>query len=222
MGIIMQKKHNFRIYLLLIIIIFLCGIGSAVSATEDHSSVISSHNKTTSPINDEPSLVTVNATVVIPGRPADESDRFHILKGNENFTRRGDECTAFDLKAAEERNVRMAFYRSTGMGNVSYIISDTPLNVTVIPSEFFAMSGSDHPAIMTIRADPALPSGNYSFTLDILGAKGTETYSREFFVNVWHPWELPLLYQQSPLLIALPIFALLALGLFWRVSRRKG
>lgn len=111
---------------------------------------------------------------VIPGLPAVHSDYFQVKND-----------TVFGLASGETRMLMMEFYRGGGISNISYAISDTPLNVTITPSSFIARKGvGAYPANMTVHAGPGVPPGNYTFTLNIPGAQGIDTYSRDFFINV--------------------------------------
>lgn len=219
----MQNKRYIRIGLV-ISLIFFCGIGNAISNPENNTDNLrqsginySSHNQTLSPV-DEPATAS---TLVIPGRPSVESDMFRILNVTANMILQFDECTTFDLDAGDERIVKIVFYRRMHIGTISYTVSNTPLNVTVVPSEFFATNKYEYPAIITVRADSNLSSGNYSFILEAEGAIGTETYSREFFVNVKNAREETVFYQRVSVTIVLLLSSLVIVVLYYRRSKKR-
>lgn len=148
--------------------------------------------------------VSIRGPLIIPGLPAVESDRLTIPEND----------TAFDLHAGESDSIPLEFFRGQGIGNVSYNISDTLLNVTITPADFVAKGGQSYPAQLSVHADRSLTPGNYSFTLDAAGASGIESpYSRVFFVNVTAPAKVP---TQSSLPIAFAVFAVIVAGIFWQ------
>jgi hypothetical protein len=156
--------------------------------------------------------------LVCPGQPGVCSDGLLILNN-----------TVFDLKAGEEQNIIINFYRPNcfydyGEGKVSYEVSDTPLNVTV-PSEFFTTSDhGQYPGIIKVHANPNLAPGNYSFFLTVVGTQGsfTSTPPGLFFVNVKPNGESPFSLQRSPLSIILPVLALVAIIACCRgIQKRK-
>ncbi|WP_424026675.1 hypothetical protein [Methanoregula sp.] len=148
--------------------------------------------------------VSIRGGAFIPGLPAVESDRLTIPEND----------TAFDLQTGESYSIPLEFSRGQGIGNVSYNISDTSLNVTVTPAEFVSRSAQSYPAQLSVHADRSLTPGNYSFTLDAAGASGIESpYSRVFFVNVTAPAEVP---TQSSLPIAFVVFAVIVSGILLR------
>jgi hypothetical protein len=77
------------------------------------------------------------------------------------------ENTALVIKKGKERSVNVSFRHGfTGIEHVSYHISDTPLNVSVLPDSFIANHAvTRYPANLVIYADPALSPGQYNFTL---------------------------------------------------------
>jgi len=135
---------------------------------------------------------------ISPGQGVFESDELKIPIND----------TVIDLHAGDQYLIPVEFHRGSDIGNVSYNISETPLNVTITPSEFIAKSsGQLYPAQLSILADRNLAPGNYSFTLDADGAEGVHSpYSRTFFVNVTAPANMS---TQSPLPIAFAIFAVI-------------
>ncbi len=92
-----------------------------------------------------------------------------------------------DLHGGDQYLIPVELHRGSGIGNVSYNISATPLNVTITPSEFVAKSSG---GILSRTDQYSCRSksctGNYSFTLDADGVEGIRLlpYSRAFFVNV--------------------------------------
>ncbi|MGA2917616.1 hypothetical protein [Methanoregula sp.] len=156
--------------------------------------------------------------LVNPGQPGVCSDRLVFLNN-----------TIFDLKAGEEQDIMIDFYRpycfyDYGTGNVSYTVSDTPLNVTV-PSEFITTPNyRQYPGMIKVHADPNLSPGKYSFSLTVIGTQGSFicTPNSTLFINVTPREGLPLLQQLSPLPILLPVFALVVICVFWRQSYVKG
>jgi hypothetical protein len=154
----------------------------------------------------------IRAPVIIPGLPAVESDRL-IIPAND---------TGFNLHIGDSYDIPVAFSRGQGIGNISYTISATPLNVTIVPPAFTAKHYLRFPAQLSVHADRNLTPGNYSFTLDVVGASGIGSYSRIFFVNVTSP-EIPKgVTQQSLLMIALAVSALVVAGIVWcGVVKRK-
>lgn len=113
--------------------------------------------------------------IIIPGQPAVTSDYFRIM--NE---------TEFSLEPGETREISLEFSRGGGIANISYLLSDTALNVTVTPPWFIARHWipGGYPATLTVHAGDNIAQGNYSFTVNAIGAQGISTYSHEFFVNV--------------------------------------
>jgi hypothetical protein len=177
---------------LVISIIFLCGIGNAAL-------VHCGENGT-----------------ICPGMPSVCSDRLEIKN-----------TTVLDLQAGEEQDIQINFHRrfcfyDYGTGNVSYTLSDTPLNVTV-PSGFTATTASmEYPGVIRIRADPRLPPVNYSFSFYVNGARGTSTFSEIFFVHVKDDRAFPgIPGLQSPLLPGLPFLALVLLVFFYLRDRKN-
>lgn len=152
----------------------------------------------------------IREPLIIPGLSAVESDRL-IIPAND---------TAFSLQAGEEHTVPFEFYRGQGISNISYNLSTTPLNVTVVPQDFVAKQDQKYPAHLIVHADRSLAPGNYSFTLEAIGAEGIRSpYSQEFFVNVTAPEKAP---TQSPLPVAFAVFAISAAGIFrMRLVRRE-
>jgi len=140
---------------------------------------------------------------ISPGQGVFESDELKIPVND----------TAIDLHAGDQYRIPVEFHRGSGIGNVSYNIPETPLNVTITPSEFVAKRSYQwYPAEIRIQADRNLAPGNYSFTLDADGAEGMHSpYSRTFFVNVTAPENTP---TQSPLPIAFAILAVIVAGIF--------
>jgi hypothetical protein len=113
--------------------------------------------------------------IIIPGQPAVTSDYFNIM--NE---------TKFSLEPGETREIFLEFSRGGGIANISYLVSNTPLTVSVTPPRFIARHRipGGYPATMAVHAGDDIPQGNYSFTVNAIGAQGISTYSHEFFVNV--------------------------------------
>jgi hypothetical protein len=145
------------------------GSGSIVSSTMFHINV--SFEDNASRLCDDSISVW---TVIPPGLPAVTSDYFQV--GND---------TSFRLAPGETREILIEFYRGGGIGNISYILSETPLTITIDPPSFIARHGiGNYPATLTVHADPALATGDYPFTLDIHGAQGIRTFSQGFLVNV--------------------------------------
>jgi hypothetical protein len=154
--------------------------------------------------------VSIRAPLIIPGLPAAESDRL-IIPIND---------TAFDLQTGESYSIPVEFSRGQGIGTVSYNLSDTPLNVTIIPAEFVARDGQSYPAQLSVHADRSLTPGNYSFTLDAVGASGIESpYSRVFFINVTAPANVP---TRSSFPVAFAVLAVIAAGIFWQGVVKRG
>ena len=154
--------------------------------------------------------VAIRAGGFIPGLPAVETDHLAIPEND----------TVFDLPDGGTYSIPVEFSRGQAIGVVSYNLSDTPLNVTIDPVEFVAKAGQSYPAQLNVRADRNLTPGNYSFTLDAVGADGIESpYSREFFINVTAPEKVP---TQSPLPIAFAIFAVIAGGIAGRCVAKRG
>jgi hypothetical protein len=144
----------------------------------------------------------IREPLIIPGLSAVESDRL-IIPAND---------TAFTLQASESNTVPFEFYRGQGISNISYNLSTTPLNVTVVPQDFVAKQDQKYPAHLIVHADRSLAPGNYSFTLEAIGADGIRSpYLQEFFVNVTAPEKVP---TQSPLPVMFVIFAIGAAGIF--------
>ena len=135
---------------------------------------------------------------ISPGQGVFESDELKIPIND----------TVIDLHGGDQYLIPVELHRGSGIGNVSYNISATPLNVTITPSEFVAKSsGQLYPAQISIHADRNLAPGNYSFTLDADGVEGIHSpYSRAFFVNVTAPENTP---TQSPLPIAFAVLAVI-------------
>jgi hypothetical protein len=147
---------------------------------------------------------------ISPGQGVFESDELKIPVNN----------TVIDLHAGNQHLIPVEFHRGSGIGNVSYHISETPLNVTMTPPEFIAKSSDQwYPAQLSIQADRNLTPGNYSFTLDADGAEGMHSpYSRTFFVNVTTPEKAP---TQSPLPVAFAVVSIIvAAGLPGSWGRR--
>ena len=149
---------------------------------------------------------------ISPGQGVFESDELKIPVND----------TVIDLHAGDQYLVPVEFHRGSGIGNISYNLSETPLNVTITPSEFVAKSGGQgYPAQLSMQADRDLAPGNYSFTLDAEGAEGIHSpYSQEFFVNVTAPEKVP---TQSSLPIDLPLIAAgvsLTICALMRIRRR--
>jgi len=112
---------------------------------------------------------------LIPGLPAVTSDFLSVM--NE---------TVFSLEPGGTREISLEFSRGGGIANISYLLSDTPLSVSVTPSRFIArhqVPGA-YPAILTVHAGNNLAQGNYSFTLDAIGTQGISSYSHTFNVHV--------------------------------------
>ena len=123
--------------------------------------------------------------IICPGQPSVCSDLLEIKN-----------ATVFNLKTYEEQDIQINFHRrfcfyDYGTGNVSYGISDTPLNVTAPPGFIATTASMDYPGVIRIRADSRLPSANYSFSFYVNGAKGTSTFLQNlldvyFFTS--SPW----------------------------------
>jgi hypothetical protein len=143
----------------------------------------------------------------IPGLGLIESDRLEFPIND----------TAIDLHAGDNYFIPVTFYRGKGIGNVSYNISDTSLNVTISPSEFVARRNQNYPAQLSVHADRNLKPGNYSFTLDVDGAD-MYSYPPVFFVNVTAPADVP---TQSSIPTALAIFVVIGVGIVWCGQKRK-
>jgi len=135
---------------------------------------------------------------ISPGQGVFESDELKIPRND----------TAIDLHAGDRHLIPVEFHRGSGIDNVSYTVSETPLNVTITPSEFVAKSSDQwYPALLSIHADRNLAPGNYSFALDADGAQGMHSpYSRTFFVNVTAPENTP---TQSPLPSAFAVLSVI-------------
>jgi hypothetical protein len=156
--------------------------------------------------------MSIRNNVIIPGLPAIESDRLIIPANN----------TAVTLQAGDSYIIPFEFSRGQGIGNISYNLSQTSLNVTIVPSEFVARVGQTYPAQLSVHADRNLAPGNYSFTLDAVGASGIESpYSRVFFVNVTAPKVPANFPTQSSLPTAFAILAVIVAGLAWRGMVKK-
>jgi hypothetical protein len=153
---------------------------------------------------------------ICPGLPGVYSDRLDIHNS-----------TVFCLKAGEEQDIVFTFYRYPymGTGNISYTVSETPLNVTV-PAEFVTTRDNYiYPGMIKVHADPSLSPGNYSFSLNVIGTRGSfsSTPPGLFFVNVTPREKTPVLQMQSSLPIVLPVLAIVVLGIFyWGIRGKRG
>ena len=84
------------------------------------------------------------------------------------FDRMTIENQTLTMKRGERQNVKVTFMHGfTGIEEVTYGVSDTPLNVTVAPSSFIASKGEPvpYPAALVISADHAIRPGLYNFSL---------------------------------------------------------
>jgi hypothetical protein len=109
---------------------------------------------------------------ITPGLPGTHSD-FLEIEQSRLALNPGD--TIYD-------NIR--FNRGQGIGAISYEIQDTPLNVTIAPSEFIANKvASPYPSVITIHADHDLPTGIYPLYLNAVGGTGV-TFTKKLLIPV--------------------------------------
>lgn len=101
-----------------------------------------------------------------PGYSTGASDYFHIEK------------SSIEMNPGETVLLNMSFHRGlNGFGKISYVVSKTPLNVTVAPVTFLAnLLSNPYPGVMKIHADRNLSSGTYPFYLKIDGGEGQFLY----------------------------------------------
>jgi hypothetical protein len=84
------------------------------------------------------------------------------------FDRMNVENQTITMKGGERQNVNVTFMHGwTGIEDVTYRVSDPPLNITVIPASFVASKGGKmpYPATLVISADPSISPGLYNFSL---------------------------------------------------------
>jgi hypothetical protein len=111
-------------------------------------------------------LVLNTPSMEWPGYPIVESDHFNI----ENST--------LEMNPGETRLLNMSFKRGpNGFCQISYVLSKTPLNVTVNPVTFLVnRANNPYPGVMWVHADKNLPPGTYLFYLKIVGGEGQYLY----------------------------------------------
>ena len=82
-----------------------------------------------------------------------------------------DNCSIV-VKRGETRTFNASFMEDGrgGIGNCSLIPSTTPLNVTIIPSEYIEKHFLEFPSVVSITADPSLAQGYYPIDITINGA----------------------------------------------------
>jgi hypothetical protein len=109
---------------------------------------------------------------IAPGLPGTNSDYLEIENDMPSLNP-GD--TIYD---------NISFNRGQGIGAISYEIQDTPLNVTIAPSEFIANKvASPYPSVITIHADHDLPTGIYPLYLHAVGGTGV-TFKKKLLITV--------------------------------------
>lgn len=96
--------------------------------------------------------------IVVPGMGILSQARIEI----ENQT--------FSLKRGGSRQVNVTFHHGiSGMEQVTYSISDSPLNITITPRTFISTKKvtGGFPAILSVSAASSVPPGRYQFHLNI-------------------------------------------------------
>jgi hypothetical protein len=75
------------------------------------------------------------------------------------------------IKRGETSNINITFQHDplAGIREISYISSQTPLNVTINPSGFISKHFLEFPSVVTITSNPSLVSGMYPFGITIDG-----------------------------------------------------
>jgi hypothetical protein len=84
------------------------------------------------------------------------------------FDRMNAEKQTLTMKRGERQTVNVTFIHGwTGIEEVTYRVSETPLNVTMVPASFVASKGGTNPyqTTLVILADPTVSPGLYHFTL---------------------------------------------------------
>jgi hypothetical protein len=99
------------------------------------------------------------------------------------------------LKRGETENFTIIYSPGwrTGLTEISYDFSDTPLNVTITPLRFIAQHNFIYPVNVTLNADSHLDSGNYPVKITLNGNvddvtvfcnQCKESREKTFIVNV--------------------------------------
>jgi hypothetical protein len=102
---------------------------------------------------------------------------FILLKsfhsGPFNFDRIIVEKCSITIKRGEMGKVNMTFLGApdAGIREIKYILSQTPLNVTIHPPLFIAKHHLEFPSTIQITADPSLEAGRYPVSITISGLK---------------------------------------------------
>ena len=81
-----------------------------------------------------------------------------------------DNCSIV-VKRGETRTLNISFMEDGrgGIGNVSFIPSISPLNVTITPSDYIEKHYLEFPSVVSITADPSLAQGHYPVDISING-----------------------------------------------------
>ena len=103
------------------------------------------------------------------------------------------ENTTINIKKGTTHSINGTFVRScSGLGEVTFVVSETPLNVTIIPSSFIAKKNMDFPVTFLISAPPITSPGFQTFNItilsptivDSLGGKTSIVYPKKYIFNV--------------------------------------
>lgn len=88
---------------------------------------------------------------------------------------------------------------TSGIGTISYNISETPLNVTIIPSRFISKPGVANPSKIILHANSATPPGIYPVNISVHGG------SEWLYVNKEDQSRISILYSSDEKVIPLRI-----------------
>lgn len=90
------------------------------------------------------------------------------------------------VRRGDTQRINVTFIHGrNGLANISYSISDTPLQVTIIPSSFIATYNVNvFPSIISVSAGPYTLPGRYTFSLEISGYNYLPTSRYDFAVDV--------------------------------------
>jgi hypothetical protein len=101
------------------------------------------------------------------------------------------------IKRGETRFFNTTYSRNviSGIGNISYTVTNTPLNISFVPPNFIVKQNTDFPITFSITAnDPSLVPGKYPVEIEVKGGSqslyftcGKDLYDQfegKFLVNV--------------------------------------
>lgn len=82
------------------------------------------------------------------------------------------------LKRGETRTFTISYqqFPGLGVGTITEGVSQTPLNISITPSEFISKQHIAFPSIVTVTADPSLTPGEYPFVFSIKGSRIDNPY----------------------------------------------